>query len=416
MRDRDLYATILGLRDPWRVVDVELDAKSEQVRVHVAGKSGTRFTCPECGERCPTHDHRRREWRHLDTCQFHTILVADVPRVKCEQHGVRQITVPWAEPGSGFTALFEAIVIDWLREASILAVARRMSLTWDEVAGVQERAVKRGLARRKLGVIEFLGVDETSFRRRHDYVTVVTDFITGHVIDTTDDRKRESLDAVYSKLAPEQLAAIQAVAMDMHKPYIASTRTHVPDAERKICFDRFHVSKHIGDALDQVRRQEHRELRALGNPVLTGTKHLWLQRHQHLDDTQRGVLDILKRSKLRTARAWAMKEFATTLWRYVHPGWARKAWARLISWLRRSRLEPMKRVGRMIHTHLWGIVNAVTQGVTNAGSESVNARIQRVKKMACGFRNKARFRNAILFHLGGLDLYPVAASATHTKA
>jgi len=414
MRDRELYATILGLADPWHVVDVDLDAKSEQVRVHVSAKRGTRFTCPECGETCPGHDHRTREWRHLDTCQFHTILVAEVPRVNCAQHGVRQVTVPWAEPGSGFTALFEAVVIDWLREASILAVARRMKLSWDEVAGIQDRAVKRGLARRQLGVVEFLGVDETSFRRRHDYVTVVTDLVTGAVLHTTDDRKRASLDAIYDQFTPEQLAAIKAVAMDMHNPYISSTKAHVPGAEQKICFDRFHVSMHIGDALDRVRRQEHRELRTAGDPVLTGSKHLWLHRQQHLDDTQRGVLEILKRSKLRTARAWAMKEFATTLWRYVHPAWARKAWTRLISWLQRSRLEPMKRVARTIRTHLWGIVNAVTQGVTNAGSESVNARIQRVKKMACGFRNKARFRNAILFHLGGLDLYP--ASVTHTKA
>jgi transposase len=233
MRDRELYATILGLRDPWHVDEVDLDTKTEEVRVHVAAPSGTRFPCPECGEPCPGHDHRQREWRHLDTCQFRTILVAKVPRVNCAAHGVRQIAVPWAEPGSGFTALFEAVVIDWLREAAILAVARRMRLTWDQVAGIQERAVRRGLARRKLGVVEFIGVDETSFRRRHDYVTGVTDLVTGDVLHTTDDRKRASLDAFYDQLTPEQRAAIQAVAMDMHKPYIASTRAHVPDAERE---------------------------------------------------------------------------------------------------------------------------------------------------------------------------------------
>ncbi len=110
-----------------------------------------------------------------------------------------------------------------------------------------------------------------------------------------------------------------------------------------------------------------------------------------------------------------MKEYATRLWNYVRPGWPAKAWSRLVSWLRRSGLEPMKRVGATIRDHLWGIVNAVVHGVTNAGSESINARIQRVKKIARGLRNKARFRNAILFHLGGLDLYPAGVSVTHTN-
>jgi transposase len=416
MRDRDLYAAILGLTDPWKVADVDLDTIREEVRVTVVAREGTKFTCPECGKVSPRHDHRRREWRHLDTCQFRTILCADVPRVRCEEHGVHQVHVPWAEPGSGFTALFEALVIDWLREATILAVARRLHLTWDTVAGIQERAVERGLTRRKIETVEFIGVDETSFRKRRDYVTVVTDLLTGVVLDTADGHGKASLEAFYARLTAEQLAGIRAVAMDMHKPYIAATRHHVPDADSKICFDRFHVAKHLGDGVNKVRRAEHRELLAAGDPVLTGTRHTWLRRGDTLDGADREVLEVLRNSSLRTARAWAMKEFAAGLWSYVTPGWARRGWRRLIGWLQRSRLPPMQQVGKMIGRHLWGIVNAVVQGVTNAGSESVNARIQRVKKMACGFRNKKRFRNAILFHLGGLELYPATLSATHTDS
>ncbi len=416
MRDRELYATILGLRDPWAVGDVELDAKQETVRVIVSAREGTQFTCPECNAVSPRHDHRRREWRHLDTCQFQTILVSDVPRVRCAEHGVRQVKVPWADPGSGFTALFEALVIDWLKEASILAVARRMSLTWDQAAGIQERAVARGLARRELQALPFVGVDETSFRRRHDYVTVVSDLLNGTVVHVADDRKRAALDAFFEQLSEPQRVAIAGIAMDMWQPYIASARAWLPDAEHKICFDRFHVSKHLGTALDQVRRAEHRQRLADGDPLLTNTKHLWLQRAETLEPHQENVLAILRREKLRTARAWAIKEAATELWRYLRRGCAVKAWKRWLSWAMRSRLEPMKKAARMVRDHLWGIINAATTGLTNAGSESVNARIQRVKKMACGFRNKLRFRAAIYFHLGGLDLYPEALSITHTKA
>ena len=124
MRDKDLYAQILGIKSPWQVVDVELSVSKGEVTVQVEQEAGAKSCCPSCGKASPGYDSRRRRWRHLDTCQYKTILVAEVPRVKCEEHGVVTVSVPWAEPGSGFTAMFEALVIDWLKEASISAVSR----------------------------------------------------------------------------------------------------------------------------------------------------------------------------------------------------------------------------------------------------------------------------------------------------
>lgn len=414
MQDRDLYATILGLSAPWKVTDVELDPKGETVSVKVDATGKAADVCPECGARCPRHDTRERRWRHLDTCQFQTILVARIPRVNCSEHGVRQVSVPWSEPGSRFTALFEAVVIDWLKEATVAAVARRMHLTWDEVDGIMGRAVARGLARRPPLKLERIGVDETSFQKRHEYVTVVTDLKTSDVIYVADSRKTSALDGFYATLTSQQLEAIQVVAMDMWKGFIKATRKHVPSADEKICFDRFHVAKLLGDAMDKVRRDEHRALRADGDVSLTGTKHLLLRRGDSLAAHEEGIVDILRRLGLKTARAWAIKEAATKLWHYARRGWAEKAWKKWLGWAMRSRIEPIKRAARTIRDHLWGIVNAVTLGATNATAESVNARIQRVKKAACGFRNRERFRTAIMFHLGGLDLYP--ASVTHTES
>ena len=135
MRDKDLYQQILGIALPWRVTQVDLDLKSETVTVNVELEPGSELACPQCGQGCSGYDHRERRWRHLDTCQFRTVLVAQVPRVECAEHGVHQIAVPWAEPGSHFTALFEALVIDWLHEAPLAAVARRLSLSWRALAG-----------------------------------------------------------------------------------------------------------------------------------------------------------------------------------------------------------------------------------------------------------------------------------------
>lgn len=418
MRDRDLYAQILGLTAPWRVVDVELDAAGEEVRVHVEHDPAATLVCPECGRTAPGYDTRRRRWRHLDTCQYRTILIAEVPRVQCPEHGVKQVRVPWAETNSSFTALYESLVIDWLKEASTAAVARRMHLSWDEVDGIMQRAVARGLARREAEGTQAparLGVDETSFAKRHEYVTVLTDLDTSEVVYVADDRKASSLESYYESLSESELARIEVVSMDMWRPYINATMEHVPDAAEKIAFDKFHVAQHLTEAVDRVRRREHRQLKRQGDDRLTKTKYLWLKHPANIPQPiWRDRFAALRNSALKTARAWAIKEAAMMLWEYMSRGWARKAWQRWLGWAQRCRLEPVRQVAKMIREHLAGILNAIVQRATNAAAESINAKIQRIKGMACGFRNRDRFRTAIFFHLAGLSLYP--RPSTHTDS
>lgn len=409
MRDRDLYAKILGIESPWRVVDVDLDTGEGRVEVHVAHGGGG-LQCPDCCSPAPGYDVRERRWRHLDTCQYQTILVAKVPRVECGDHGVRQVGVPWAEPGSRFTALFEAVVIDWLQETSASAVGRQLGLTWEQVDGVMQRAVRRGLARRDVALPEHIGVDETSFQKRHEYVTIVHDAETGKVVHVADSRKKEVLTEFYGRFALEDRERVQSVTMDMSAAYIGATKDAIPDAEKKIAFDKFHVAKHLGDGVDKVRRQEHRELRALGDESLTKTRYLWLTHPANLRADQWLDLRVLRESNLRTARAWALKETAMQLWDYTSRTWAEKGWMRWYGWAIRSRLEPMKKVGKMIKTHLWGIINAVVTRATNARAEGLNSIVQWMKYTARGYRNRERFRVAIYFHLGGLDLYPAGVS------
>ena len=238
MRDIDLYTRILGIQAPWRVADVEVDMPQGQVIVHVERKAGAQPCCPTCSKPAPGYDSRRRRWRHLDTCQYKTILEADVPRVKCPEHGVVTTTVPWAEPNSGFTALFEALVIDWLKEASTSAVARLMGLSWNAIDGIMQRAVKRGLARRKKTCAQHLGVDETAFRKRHDYVSIVSDQDNGTVLYVGKDRKKADLKQWFEALPRSCLEAIESVSMDMWPAFINATLEMVPGAESKIAFDK----------------------------------------------------------------------------------------------------------------------------------------------------------------------------------
>lgn len=410
MEERALYAAILGVTSPWKVEQVDLRLGEGEIHVWLALPEKQLWVCPECLERAPIHDHRERIWRHLDTCQYRTLIHARVPRLNCPNHGIRQILVPWAEANSRFTALFEALTIDWMKQAPIAAVAERLRLSWDEAAGIQKRAVRRGLARRSLGPPNYVGVDETSFQRRHEYVSVVTDLEQGRVLHVADDRTKESLDSFWESLPPEHLASIRGVAMDMWEPYILSTCEHVPDAEFKIVFDKYHVAQHLNEAVDKVRRQENRELLADGKGWLKGTKYAWLRNPNNF--SRRGWREFtpLRESVLKTARAWALKEAAMCLWDLRYRGVIEKNFRAWYAWAIRSRLEPIRKVARMIKSHWANIKTYFTHRITNAGAEAINAKIQMVKYMSRGFRNRERFRNAIYFHCGGLDLHPAGVT------
>lgn len=403
MHDRELYRQILGIEAPWTVSDIDVDLPGDGVTVYIE-HSGEGLGCPQCGVACPAYDTRQRRWRHLDTCQYATWLIAQVPRVNCPDHGVHQIPVPWADANSRLTALFEALVIDWLKVATIAEVARRLKLSWSMVAGVQGRAVARGLARREAAQPTAISIDETSFAKRHEYVTVVS--AEDRVLHVADGRSQAALEAWYSQQERGTLEGLRTVAMDMWPPYIQATQAFVPDAEHKIAFDRFHVAQHLSRAVDQVRRGEHKALRAAGDDSLTRTRYLWLQSPGRMSRRRRDELDALRQANLKTARAWAIKEQAAGLWGYRTRGWARRGWLRWYQWAIRCRLEPVKQVARLVKRHLDGILTAVVTGATTARSEGFNAVIQKIKSDARGFRNRDRFRAAIYFHLGGLDLYP----------
>ncbi len=405
MQDHELYRRILGIEAPWQVERVELQLQQGEVHVYLAHQNNPEWACAECGALGPLYDHQpEREWRHLDTCQYRTILHAAPPRTQCSEHGVRVVKLPWAEPGSRFTELFEALAIEWLKHASQKAVAEQLQLSWDEVHGIMERAVKRGLARRQAEEIPQLGVDEKAFRKGHKYVTLVNDLKRNRVLYVAEDREQSSLDGFWSTITAEQRASIEAVALDMWDPYLASLRDHLPEAEKKIVFDKFHIAKHLGEAVDRVRRREHKVLKAEGDERLTGTKYDWLRNPASMDQKQRREFAELRRSELKTARAWALRETAMGLYDYVYEKPARKHFQWWYSWAVRSRLQPIKEVARMLKRRFENIITYLRHRITNAASESLNAKIQWVKYTARGFRNKQNFIHAIYFHCGGLDL------------
>ena len=406
MRDTELYRHLLGLTDPWIVGLVELDVKAQRVDVWASHPEGTRFPCPECGTLFSVRDHVERTWRHLDSCQFRTFFHVRVPRVECPTHKAKVVRVPWAEPGSQFTALFERWAIDLLQECSTQGAADLLRISWDEAWGIQERAVARGLSRRQAEVVAHVGVDEKAAAKGHDYLTIVADLDRSRVLYVAEDRKQESLEGFWTTLTPAQLEGITAMAMDMWEPYILSARAHLPDAEAKIVFDKFHVEKHVHEAVDKIRRQEHRALLQAEDERLKGTKYLWLMRPTAMTPEQRAAFRTLEHSELKAARGWALKERFRHFWGYTYPGAATRFFARWFWRATHSRLKPMAEVAHLIKRRLPNLLTYLRHRITNAGLEAVNATIEWVKKTARGFRNRQHFMTAIYFHCGGLDLYP----------
>lgn len=412
MDAEELIAKTMPLPSGWRVTRAEVRDGEKVVDIYVSFVQNE-GPCPECGISSRAYDTRRRTWRHLDLLEHQAWIVCDVPRVDCPEHGVGQIHVPWADAYSRFTERFECRVIDWLREASMSAVARNLGLTWDQVAGIQQRAVARGLQRRESVQPRRIGIDETSFQRRHEYVSIVSDIDEGRVLYVADGRGQASIDPFFEALTANQLERVEVVAMDMHDPFINSAAWHVPGIETKLCFDRFHVAQLLGNAVDVTRRAESKRLADAGDESLKGTKYLWLKNPESLPALLRRRLGELRDSSLQVAEVWAIKDAARSLWHYRSRTWAKKAWTGLCDWAESTAIPAARKVAKTLRYYMLGIVNAVVHRVTNASSESINARVQALKKRANGYRNRARFRSAIYFHLGGLDLYP--RPSTHTN-
>jgi len=407
MKDIQLYQQILGLEEPWRVESVTLKVKEREIEVRV-GYAETLWGCPQCGQRMHLHDHEKRRWRHLDSCQFKTVIVSEVPVVRCQEHGSQTVAAPWAEKYSRFSRLFERLAIDVMLECSISGACDLLRISWDEADGIKQRAVRRGLARRASAVMPRLCVDEKSMGRGQNYLTIVAEVTDGAttVQYVGEDRRQESLDAFWQRLTSEQLAGVEAVAMDMWDPFVQSTLAHVPGAAGKIVHDPFHLVKYMNEAVNAVRQSEHRRLQAAGDDILKNTRQLWLYGMENMPARHVQRFAEVKELNLQTSRAWAIKEVFRNFWRCDQVKEAQRYFKDWYGWAIRSRLEPVKKVARLCQARLGNILTFFVHRLTNGPIEGLNNKIQGLIKKAYGYRSKERFKTDIFFHLGGLDLYP----------
>lgn len=403
------YRALLGLDANWTVTSVEFFPTRKAVDIHIS-YCGSGFMCPKCKCDCTQADLApQRSWRHLDTMQFATTIHASVPRSKCEECGVLTLPVPWADKHSRFTLLFECMAIEVIQACSSLsAAASLLGLNWKSVHTIMERAVERGLKLRQLDQVKHVGIDEKSFGKGQDYVSVMVDIDNNRVLEVEPGRTREAVDNLWKTLPKTIRKGIEAVAMDMWQPFMESTRVACPDAE--IVHDKFHVSKYLGEAVDKVRRQENKQLIEDGDDTLKGTRQLWLYAMENLPKDKSAAFLSLQKEDLQTGRAWSIKENFRHFWQCKTIEDAEVYFRTWYSWSTRSKLPPIVKVATMLKRHLDGILAYITHRITNATSEGFNSRIQSIKSAARGFRNFENYRTRILFFCGRLELIPNVSS------
>lgn len=396
---------MVGLDANWSIANVDLNTESQTLTLALE-YIGKRVVCPECDQTCAKKDHAaERSWRHLDAMQFQTILTARVPRSSCDACGVKTIAVPWAGKHSRFTLMFEAFAIDMLLAArSVQAAAMMLSIDWSTAQAIMKRAVERGLQRRSLDDVKHVGIDEKNFGKGHDYVSVMTDIDGSRVLEVAPERTIEACDSLWNTLSDEQKENIDAVAMDMWQAFETSTVKNVPDAN--IVYDRFHIAKYLGDAVDKVRRAEHKELMKSGDERLKGSRYSLLFNPENLTEAKDEQLTAIVKSTLRTGRAWRLKELFRYFWEETDAVGGRTFFDHWYSWAIRSRLKPVKKVARMLKGRLDRILTWFTSPISNATSEGFNSRIQAIKSAARGFRSFEHYRIRILFFCGKLELKP----------
>ena len=383
MNSESLFTAALGLMPPWKVLDIQFDPEKGRIDFQVGFSSGAKFACPECGEaEQGVHDTRTRTWRHLNFFQYQAFIHADLPRVRCSGCGkTKQVPVPWARPGSGFSLLMEALLVVLAKQMPVRAVAQLMGLHDGQIWRVLDHYVEAARQREDFSSVQSVGLDETASRRGHNYISLFHDLAQKRLLFACEGRDKAVVAAFVKDLEAHggQVENIDSVCIDMSKIYVAGVGEHLPHAE--ITFDPFHVMAIVNKAVDLVRRQE-----AKTEPLLKKTRYLWLCNEVNRTKRQQEHFDSLPKSRLKTARAWQIKTLLQEIYQQCQTLTdAEQALNRWYSWAIRCRLEPMKAAARTIRRHWNGILSWFDGHLNNGGVEGTNGLIQAAKARARGY-------------------------------
>ena len=412
---RELFRVALGLAEPWRISKVEFSAEQQQLDLWVDFPSGSRFACPECGRsECGAYDTSERTWRHLNFFQYKTLLHARQPRVECPDHGVKTVEVPWAKPGSGFTLLMEAFILVLVQSGMTAAQAARLIGEHDtRVWRVLQRYVEQARAEADFSKVTAVGVDETSRRRGHNYISVFMDLDKEHsrVLFATEGKDAQTVEAFKQDLEAHggKVEQIDEACLDMSPAFISGLTEQFPKVH--LTFDKFHLMQLLSCAVDQVRREEQPT-----HPELKGTRYVWLKNDWNRTQKQASIFNELRSSHLATVRATHLKSVFGDLFALDTAEEAEPLLKHWYFWATHSRIAPMIKVAKTIKKHWAGVLRWFTSRISNGLLEAINSLIQSAKAKARGFRSTRYLITMVYLIAGKLDFkLPAIAQVTHTK-
>jgi transposase len=324
---RSFLELAMGIQEPWHITDLNVDADNWQIDINIDFRSGATFPCPECNSvGCGVHDTQERTWRHLNLFQYKVYLHARVPRIKCTDHGVHQVLLPWAREGSGFTLFFEALVMEFAQVMPVKAMAKMLGEHDTRLWRIINHYVDQAVNTQELSSLEAVGVDETSRRKGHKYITAFIDLNACQPVYVTEGKGRDTL-RVFSEFLKTHNGdpgKIVDFTSDMSPAFISGIGEYFPGA--RITFDKFHVVKMMSEALDNVRRQEQKTFEDM-----KGSRWLWLLNEKNLKQSQRELLNKLIGSKSapKTTRAYGISQSLKRVYSSHDATWAEMA---LKSW------------------------------------------------------------------------------------
>jgi transposase len=362
--------------------------------------------CGCCGCKARrVYDARHRRWRHLDLAGMMLHLQYAIRRVRCRCCGVVTEWVPWAEPSSGFTRPFEDQVAYLAQRIDKTSVSCLMRIAWRTVGSIVLRVIERVLPGDRLDGLTHIGVDELSYRRHHEYVTVVVDHLRGEVVWAHPGKNADTLKKFFTCLGPERTARLEAVTIDMSGAYIKAVTEASPQA--RIIFDRFHVQRLAHEALDEVRREQVRECQNTDEKAaIKGTRNALQKNPWNLTVDEYHKLAVLQKTNRPLYRAYLLKESLAGILDGGQVNVARRRLLEWIAWARRSRLPPFRKLANTIRDHIEGIVAYVATGMNNGRVEGLNGKVRTITRRAYGFHNPSALIGLIFLCCSGLTLTP----------
>jgi transposase len=386
MNPEDLFGVALGIVPPWEVTSVDFDKESGRLDITIDFQRGATFPCPVCGTPSPVHDTTEKVWRHLNFFQYEAYLHARVPRVKCPNSGcgVKLVQVPWARAGSGFTLLFEALVMTMCRDMPVNVIASLFAVTDKRLWRVLEAYVAMARAKEDHSEVRRVGFDETSAKRGHDYVTLFFDLDRKKLLFGTEGKDNETVKAFVADLKahggnPE---LITDAAIDMSNAFIKGVKEQFPNAETT--FDPFHVIKQMNDALGKIRAEEAK----LFPEILKRSRYLFLKNPENLSaDEQQRLDEIVASQNLKSSEAYLHKlNLQNVYFAKTRP----EAEVLLYQWYKRaaaSGISLIKKMAKSIKEHWWGILSHFDSELSTGFLEGINSLVQAAKARARGYRN-----------------------------